>query len=85
MLSWGYTVHKMQETTVCTTLVNLGSKLFAPGQYGVSPKKSSSIFMWAQPAPTKLKKKGSARLDKISDLQRVLKEFTVIPALYMKL
>jgi hypothetical protein len=38
MLSWGYTVHKMQETTVCTTLVNLGSKLFAPGQYGVSPK-----------------------------------------------
>jgi hypothetical protein len=35
--------------------------------------------------PTKLLKKESARLDKISDLQGVLEDFTVISALYMKI
>jgi hypothetical protein len=32
ILCWGCTVHKMQGTTVCTAVVNLGSKLFAPWQ-----------------------------------------------------
>jgi hypothetical protein len=33
ILCWGCTVHKMQGTTVCTSVVNLmGAKLFAPGQ-----------------------------------------------------
>jgi hypothetical protein len=35
--------------------------------------------------PTKLYRKESALLDKISDLQGVLKDFTVISALYMKI
>jgi hypothetical protein len=56
-----------------------------------SHQKYQVRFSWGLSAirqlqtPTKFYKKESARLDKISDLQEVLKDFTVISALYMKI
>jgi hypothetical protein len=47
---------------------------------------SRGLSAIAEPqTPTKLYKKESARLDKNSDLQKVLKDFTIISALYMKI
>jgi hypothetical protein len=57
----------------------------------VSHQKHQVRFSWGLSAIrqlqtlTKFYKKESARLDKISDLQEVLKDFTVISALYMKI
>jgi hypothetical protein len=50
------------------------------GAKGVPPKTSSSIFSPIKELqnPTKLKKKESTRLDRISDLQGVLKDFKKI-------
>jgi hypothetical protein len=43
ILCWGCTVHKMQGTRVCTAVVNLGSKLFAPGQAYVALSRVRSL------------------------------------------
>jgi hypothetical protein len=58
----------------------------------VSHQKHQVRFSWGLSAirevktPTKLLKKESARLDKISDLSEgVLKDFSVISTLYMKI
>jgi hypothetical protein len=40
---WGCTVHKMQGTTVCTAVVNLRSKLFAPGKASVALSRVRSL------------------------------------------
>jgi hypothetical protein len=58
----------------------------------MSYQKDKIRFSWGLSTNTehqthtiRLKKKESAQLDKISDLQGVFKDFTVISALYMKI
>lgn len=43
ILCWGCTLHKMQGTTVNTAVVNLWSKLFAPGQTYVALSRVRSL------------------------------------------
>lgn len=43
ILCWGCIVHKMQGTTDSTAVVNLGSKLFAPGQTYVALSRVRSL------------------------------------------
>jgi hypothetical protein len=64
ILCWGCTVHKMQGT-MCKAVVNLGSKLFAPGQTCVALSRVMSLngLRWDELDCGKLTNENSANTD----------------------
>jgi ATP-dependent exoDNAse (exonuclease V) alpha subunit len=73
ILCWGCTVHKMQGTTVCTAVVNLGSKLFAPGQayVALSRVKSLNGLLLDELDCGKLTNENTANTDAIKEMERL--------------